>query len=168
MSRVRVVHSPIKKELDKMVKEFSKKVAKVGYVDGLRYRNDDGSDGPYVAQVAATQEFGDPSRGIPARSFLRSTLETRDAYFKRLFESQAKKILLGQLTVAGFFEIAGSVMVGAFKKTITQIWSPALSLRTIYARAHRKKKNKITESLTKPLVDSKIMLNTLSHKVEDV
>lgn len=141
----------------------SRKVGKVGWVNGSQYI--DGRE--YVAAVAAQNEFGNPSKHIPARPFMRPTIAKQQGEWKKLTEQGAKQILLGKQTAGDVLEAIGLKAAGDVRKTISQVYEPPLSPRTIAARLAKRKDKKTVGNLTKPLIDTGIMFATLTNVVED-
>lgn len=146
----------------------SKKVGKVGWVHASQYID----SREYVAAVAAQNEFGNPNKHIPARPFMRPTIAQQQKAWARIAELGAKQILLGNQTPNDVLEILGLKASGDIKRTISRIYEPVLSRRTIEARIERSsgrsRLNKTQAlSLTKPLIDTGIMFNTLTNVVED-
>ncbi len=60
-------------------------------------------DGTSVVDVGTVQEFGSPSRNIPERSFLRSTLQANKAQYRKLLLGACKLMAKGEnyKTLAG-------------------------------------------------------------------
>ena len=150
------------KQLEVALKNLKGKVGKVGWFEKSKYEN-----GISVAQVATIQEYGYPPKNIPPRPFMRPTIENKRVEWQKVAESGAKAILKGNQTLYNVMEGIGLKAAGDIRKTISQIWSPPLSPRTIAARLRKRKNKKITGNLTKPLIDTGIMLGTLTNTVED-
>lgn len=154
--------TPAGKQLEIALKQLKGKVGKVGWFEGMKY-----DTGVPVASVAAVQEYGYPSKNIPARPFIRPTIVAKKLEWQKIAESGARAILRGQSSVADVMEAIGLKAAGDIKKAITLVFAPPLSPRTIYARLHRKSNKKTIGNLTKPLIDTGIMLGTLTNVVED-
>ena len=60
--KYKVITTTIGKDLEANINRIDKKVAKVGWFEKSRYET-----GEYVAEIAAQNEFGNPSKNIPAR-----------------------------------------------------------------------------------------------------
>lgn len=164
---VNVIHKPGArsiKQIELALESLKGKVGKVGWFEKSKY--DDKAKTP-VAYVATIQEYGDPARGIPARPFMRPTIENKQALWRKIAEQGSKNILEGKDTAQAVMERIGLRAAGDIRRTISQIWLPPLSPRTIAARLAKRKKKKITKGLTKPLIDTGIMLGTLTNTVED-
>ena len=160
---VKKVITPEGKLIDRAINNLSKnsKVAKAGWF-GERYE-----DGTPVASVVNENEYG--TQRIPARPFIRPTLnDTRSKeQIKRIIDNGLKKALKGRGNISQTLELVGLKFVGDTKEAISKVQSPPLKESTIYNRLHRKADKKTIGSLTKPLVDSGIMLNTMTNKVEN-
>lgn len=136
----------------------------VGFFASARYE-----DGTPVAAVFVKNEFGYPPDNIPPRPTMRPTIAAKEKEWRSQFTSGAKAILAGNIDSQGVFESVSALAAGQMRKAIADIQSPSLSKRTVeerkarYARQNPKKAT--PSSLKKPLVDTKIMINSLTHKV---
>lgn len=127
---------------------------KVGWFPSSRY-----PDGTPVAYVAAIQEYGHTAGGIPARPFMRTTIQERGPEWRALMAKGAKAVAHGKMPMAKLMELLGASAAGASREKIAEITSPALAARTLAARARR------GNGSDKPLVDTRYMLPTLTHEV---
>lgn len=153
---------------------------KVGWFESARY-----PDGTPVAAVAYWQEVGVPSQNIPSRSFMRSTSIEQDVKWKEVSAKVSVRVLDGKMTAAQAMEVITLQAEGDIAAKIASIQSPPLSPITLGARKFRSKGKPVTGRTigeiaallkagkldtsgvsTKPLVDSALMVNTLSHTVE--
>lgn len=148
--------------LETKINELTGYQTKVGWFESAVYPN-----GTPVAYIATIQEFGAPSRNIPARPFMRPTVKEQSDNWKKLMFSGSKSILKGTATAQHVMDALGAKAAGDVAKTISQIWTPPLAPRTIQARARRLSSKEITPSLTKPLVDTARMIDSVTHIVED-
>lgn len=139
------------KELDQSIANLSDEELRVGIFESARY-----GDGTPVAGVAAVQEFGSPKLGIPPRAFMRPTAEEKKQEWDEIMKKFSKKILTGRETIAGALDKLGLVASGQIRSTISKIQSPPLSPSTIKSKGN-----------AKPLVDSAIMLNSITHEVTE-
>ena len=160
------------KNLIAAIRNLQDKSVKVGWITGSKYP---GTDTP-VAMAAAQNEFGNPNKHIPPRPFMRPTVMERQKYWQKEVENGSKKVLKNQLTMTQVLELLGSNAVGDIKRTISKIYYPALAERTVLARIERNKrlsskKGRLSEknlgNVTKPLIDTKTMFNTITHEVFD-
>lgn len=121
-----------------------------GWFPSARYE-----DGTPVAYVAMVQEFGSESAGIPPRSFMRSTVAAK----KPEWNQKMVAVLGRAASASAVLETLGAVVAGDLRETIASIYSPPLDPKTIKARQRRGNSN------AKPLVDTRILLPTLTHLV---
>ena len=129
---------------------------KVGWFPGAKYE-----DGTPVAQVAAENELG-----LHQRPFMRPTIIEKEKEWQGLAQSGAKAIIAGNETSETVMEKITLLAAGQIRKTISDITSPPLSPFTIAARLSKRADGKTIGSLTKPLIESALMLNTLTNTVE--
>lgn len=150
----------IKVALDKLPKEFTDKVAKVGWFEDAQYE-----DGTPVASIAIQNEFGAPAKRIPPRPFMRPTIvEKRDAWVKIMADG-VRATLNGGISGEIVLQGVGLQAQGDVQKTITLVMTPPLSPKTIAARRAKYKTGRVTASLTKPLIDSGVMMASITHVV---
>lgn len=138
------------------------KKGQVGWFESAKYGDKKATP---IAYVASIHEFGYPEGGIKPRPFFRPTIAKQKENWRNLVISGALAILAGRETMDTVLEKLGMQASGDVAKTITQLQEPALKEATVKARARRKASGKITKTLRKPLVDSGIMLSTLSWAV---
>ncbi len=86
-------------------------------------------DGTSVIMVGTVHEFGSPSRGIPERSFLRSTLQEHRRTYRSLFKKLSKQIIDGKTTKEKALNILGLQVQGDVIAKISDGISPALKSR---------------------------------------
>ena len=154
---------------------------KVGWFAGAAY-----PDGTPVAYVASIQEFGVPSQNIPSRSFMRSTALEKDGEWREIANTLSARVLAGKMTPAQAMEILTLQAEGDIAAKIASIQAPPLSPITLGARKYRSQGKKVTGATigeiarklkegkldvsgvsTKPLVDTAVLVNTISHVVAD-
>lgn len=148
-------------QLKHALKAIKGHVGKVGWFPSAQY-----PDGTPVAQVAAVQEFGNPSQNIPPRSFMRTTIAAKEKKWARTIQAGAKLVLQGDVGINAVLEAIVLEAAGDIRKKITQIQEPPLAPATIAARVRKMADTKTVGNLTKPLVETKILLNTLTGIVE--
>jgi hypothetical protein len=168
--------------LEKLIKEVNSKVAKVGWFKESRYEK----DGLPVATVAAIQEYGAPSRKIPARPFIAPTIISKKNDWMELLRKGTKSVLNGSNNFTDVLELTANKARGDIQKTISSIFSPPLSPITVLLRKWRREGRKITGATvgeaaralkssnppslagtsTKPLNDTGYMIATLESRVE--
>ena len=134
--------------------------SQVGWFETAKYPN-----GMPVAYVAAIHEFGHAAGGIPPRPFFRPTIAAQTGEWSRQFGRAATAVANGKIEPeAAMTQLAGFAG-GDVAKTIATLTTPALKEATVNARRNRRADKKTTGGLTKPLVDTGIMLGTLSFAV---
>ncbi len=148
--------------LSQRLKELAGKSVKVGWFESSVYPN-----GTPVAYVAAIQEFGYAAGGIPPRPFMRPTISRETNAWKALLLSGSKAIIAGNATIDQVMNGVGMKAAADVAKTISQIFEPPLKPATIAARARKRKDHTITATLAKPLVDSALLINSVTHVVEN-
>lgn len=104
-----------------------------------------------VAMIAAIQEFGAPSRGIPPRPYFRRMIRQR---------SPAWGSKLGKALKANAFEVdqslglMGQLIKGQLQQSINELVSPPLSPVTVARKG-----------FSKPLIDTGHMLNSVDYDI---
>lgn len=144
------------------IRELDGKQVKVGWFSSSVYPN-----GTPVALVAAVQELGSPAKNIPPRLGMRATAMRKWGEWKDLMLDGAKAILQGRRTADQVMDTMGAKAAGDIAKNIASVWEPPLKEATVKARARKLASGVITPSLRKPLVASSLLINSLTHKVED-
>ena len=164
MAKIRRVAGPGKAQLQVMLNGLQdNKQGKVGWFESARYEN-----GTAVATIAAIHEYGAPGRNIPPRPFFRPTIADKQAEWRSVVVQGAERIVRGQATQADVLEVLGLKAAGDVAAKIASIQSPALKKSTVDARRRRRADRKTVGNLTKPLVDTGLMISTISNTVEDV
>ena len=171
--RTKLVTSSEGKKLLNSINLLNNRGVKVGWVHAAQYPETN----EYVAEVAAQNEFGNPKKHIPPRPFMRPTITAKREQWVKIATDGSKKILKGQLTIDNVLNLIGFQAEADIKKTIKQLYSPALAESTILARIERNKRLSTTKgrvsqkalgNITKPLIDTGIMFNTLTHELMDL
>lgn len=178
----KIIHKPNPelKNFDVTIEALGKVSTKVGWFESAKY-----PDGTPVAYVATIQEFGYPAGRIPPRPFFRLTIATEVPAWRELIAKAARGVVRGKRTPYQAMELLGLQAAGDVRKTISKIVTPPLSLLTLQARKYRKEGGKVTGKTlgelnrqrdagppdisgvsTKPLVDTRVMLPTLTHITE--
>ena len=151
-------------KLEVALKNLDGKVGKVGWFEKSKYDDEDSTP---VAFVAAQNEYGNPNKNIPARPFMRPTIAEQQTTWSRITAQGAKQVLEGNQTIGDVLETLGLKAAGDIRKTISRITTPPLSPITIAARLARRSNKSTVGNLTKPLIDTGIMYQTLTNTVED-
>lgn len=161
--QIRRTSSASRARLDALIEQSKHMTLRVGFLESAKYAN-----GMPVASVAAIQEFGAPSRGIPPRPFMRPTATAKKADWSALFARGARAAIVGTIDLRSVFEQVGGVAAGDIARTISKIQAPPLSPKTILARQYSYASGQQrVGNLTKPLVFSGILFNSVTHEVRD-
>lgn len=136
---------------------------RVGWFPSARY-----DDGDPVAGVAVVQEFGSPKMGIPPRSFMRSTATEKQNDWAATARDLSRAAVQGRIAPENVMTGLALAAEGHVRETITKIDSPPLAQSTIDARKRRLANGgrSAKASIAKPLVDTGILLNTLTSETE--
>lgn len=157
MAKVRHTPGPGVKYLTAAIKGLAGAQARVGWFPSAKYE-----DGTPVALVALVQEFGSPKNKVPPRPFMRTTADEKKAEWQRDSHVLAKAVVNGTMPPEAVLQGLAQKAEGDVRKAISKVSTPPLSERTIAARARRHSKGKAS---TKPLVDTGLLLNTLTSQV---
>lgn len=162
---IRVVDGEGMKQLEALLNGLSNPnlVGKVGWFEKNKYP---GENPIPVAYVATIQEYGYPPGNIPARPFLRPTIIEKQAEWQQVVLYLAKGMLNGTENQYSVLDKIGMIARGNIQEKIASIFSPPLSPRTIQARLNRKSDKKTIGALTKPLIDTGIMIGSVTNVVE--
>lgn len=149
-SRTRIVRSPERamRELERINRSMRRGSDKVKV--GLPRGSNNYPDGTSVIMVGAVHEFGSPSRGVPQRSFLRSTVQEKRREYKRFFRALSAKIIRGEITKQQALELIGLKVQSDVRDKITDIQAPPLKHRD-----------------GNPLVDTGHLRQSIIYKVDD-
>jgi hypothetical protein len=149
-------------QLRQFIEQAEKTTLTVGFHESAKY-----ADGTPVATVAAENEFGVPSRRQPPRPFMRPTIAAKRQEFLDLLGKGSKAALRGQFTLIQVFDQVGLKVAGEIRRTISKLTSPALSPRTIQERRLKYASNQqLVGGLTKPLVETGLMIASVTHEVK--
>ena len=147
-------------EFKSRVAELDKFNVVIGWLSSAKY-----SDGVYIAGVAAVNEHGSSTKGIPPRPFLRPAANDNKDSWKAIVRSAAISILKKGSTAEQALDALGLKVSGDIKKAIVNVTSPALKQSTIESRKRRRADGKTTGNLSKPLIDEGIMINSINYEV---
>lgn len=130
MSKLR---AKIKRAPDKAIKKLEKlatALRKPGSVlVGLPKDSNDYPDGTSVIMVGAVHEFGSPARGVPQRSYLRTTIIEQKRAYRDLFIKLSKLIVKNKMTTEKALNILGLTVQTDVREKISDISEPALKAR---------------------------------------
>lgn len=125
---VRVKNQPDK--AIKRLKKIAEAMSEAGTVKvGLPKGSNNYPDGTSVIMVGSVHEFGSPARGVPQRSYLRSTMKEQRRAYKALFKKLAKKIAKGEITSEEAMNILGLKVQTDVREKITELKAPPLKSR---------------------------------------
>ena len=105
-----------------------------------------------VAEVATVHEFGAPDKNIPARSFLRSTVDEHLGYYPEI-AAAVNSVISGAATIAAMATVGEKVEKDIVDKIEKGI-GPSLSPITVQRKGH-----------STPLIDTEQLINSISSKV---
>ncbi len=173
-------------QLRRVLASLRRRELQVGWFESARY-----DEGTPVAAVAAIQEFGSPSNGIPPRPFMRPTIADNKDDWRDVLETGLRRAVNGQGDGRTVLELLGLRIAGQIRSTLSQIREPPLSPVTLALRKQklagatinrtrvRATAAAIAEGETgpgqlgdsaginpKPLVFTGILLGTVTHVVE--
>lgn len=123
------------------------KVLRVGFLEGRTY-----SDGTSVAMVAAIQNYGAPSRGIPPRPFFSNVIANKSDGWSEILVNALNDT---HYDVNRSLRILGRVIIGQIKDEINNGSFAPLKQAT----ADRK-------GFSKPLIDTAVMLNSPDMEIK--
>lgn len=153
--------SRITAELERRAKNLSTaKEVRVGFLENATY-----PDGKSVALVAAVNEFGAPSRGIPPRPFFRGMIAQHSAEWGPGLSALLKA---NDYDAARALDIAGAGIEGQLRQAIVDYNAgPPLADSTIARKTGKGRVRKIAGVFgpEKQLVDTGHMLNSVDHEV---
>lgn len=136
--------------LAKKSRELKSLQMKVGFIDGATY-----PDGKKVAEVAFDNEFGILEKNQPPRPFFRNAISSNS----EAWGSAVARGIRAGLPTSQVLEAVGSLVAADVYVSITKLTDPPLSRFTI---AERQKRGNFS---TKPLEDTKTMLNDITYQV---
>ncbi len=142
------------------MKTFRSTELQTGWFSTNRYEN-----GTPVAYVATIHEFGSIKANIPPRPFMRPTIEREENFWREFIAQEAPKILEGTQTVEGLFEMLGLNVSGEIARSISLVTTPALLEATILAKTRKMADQVTVGALDKPLVETGLMLDSVTHMV---
>lgn len=134
----------------------TKASVRVGVLSDAPKKEREGATGKYsLLEVAAVHEFGAPRAGIPARSFIRGTIDERTEDIARLERVMLAKVVAGDIALKPALDAIGAKVAGWIQQRIAAGIEPALSPATV-----AKKKS------STPLVDTGQLRSSVTWLVE--
>ena len=121
------------------------------------------ANGVKVELIAMWLEYGSESFNVhyPARPFWRSAIDSNIQRIMNRFKFNANQVALGKMEARKCFDDIGKQVVEYIKKSIEQGSYAPLAESTIKARQKK-------GSGTKPLIDTRTMLNSLEYVVKEI
>lgn len=120
---------------------------KVGFLSGATY-----PDGTPVALVAAVQNFGAPSRGIPPRPFFTNMVDEKSPTWG---DAMAKQMRATDNDARGALQRMGEGIKGQLQQAIRDFGGAPLAPATVKRKG-----------FDKALIDTSHMLNSVDYSVE--
>lgn len=119
-----------------------------------------GDSGPAsLVEVAAINEFGAPGAGIPARPFIRGTVDSQQAEIRRSQATLARAVIAGRITPLQALQQIGARVKGMIQQAIARGGDPPFEPNapsTLEAKAPK----------TKPLIDTGTLRSAIAFEVE--
>ncbi len=165
-SQVKIINTPDEaiEEIERLNAQFGKGENRVKV--GLPRGSNNYPDGTSVIMVGAVHEFGSPSRNIPSRSYLRSTLVKERAKYKSLFKKMAKQIVKGKMTEKQALNLLGLSLQKDVRERITEINMPPLkSPRSTSPTSETQ--GRLPDANPNPLVDTGHLRLAITFQVEE-
>ena len=129
----------IRAKLEAIPAGYENKVARVGFFPNAVYE-----DGTNVAYVAAIQEFGAPEVSIPARPFMRPTIEQHKADWSEQMAAGLRASVKGNANADQVLFAVGALAASDVQQTIETSSYEGLSPVTILLRKWRREGRHIT------------------------
>jgi hypothetical protein len=143
----------------KRIKAELKKAAgagvKIGIQKGTKHNPKDGGGTVSQVQIAATHEYGDVTRGIPERSFMRSSFKENKAMLVAQTAAEYKAIVAGRKTTRTALGLLGQLHESQVKAKINSNIQPPRSPRTIAKKGS-----------SRTLIDTKQLHDGIRYKLE--
>ena len=162
-----------KKAWDALKTKQSDYLIQAGWFENSKYSN-----GAPIGGIAAVQNYGaviNQSRGdsswtivIPPTHFWEAAKEENKVKWRQKFKEAWQSVFLGNISPDKAMEQIGAMIEGDIAKAISAVDQPPLKESTIKKRKSRMADKKTTGGLTKRLVDTGQMLDSVSHKVTKI
>ena len=146
------------------IKKVERKSINVGVLSSapMHKPEEGGSKKPIsMAKLASIHEFGQPSRNIPKRSFIRLTFDSNRTKIDRFVQTQFNKVFGRKQTVDKSFRRIGEWYVGRTKKTFVDNDWPGLAASTLKAKTLRGK------TAFRPLIETGQLRKSIAYEVKN-
>jgi hypothetical protein len=138
-------------EILKRLKALKNKQLHVGILEG----SGDNEDGQLIAGYAYSNEYG--TEHIPARSFMRSTFDEKNADWNKALNGVVEQVASGEsIDVQRAVGLVGEQVASDIKDKISSNVPPPL-----------KEATRVKKKSSKTLVDTGIMRNSINFKIVD-
>ncbi|MCX8659862.1 hypothetical protein J3T98_02690 [Gilliamella sp. B2772] len=121
------------------------------------------------AELGVIHEFGVPEKGIPERSFMRSTASEETDNLGRLAKIQIAECLKGEISTHDAFATVGAYLQGKIVEKITdgefQPNTPETLKRKLTPVKNKKKKR--AKDADKPLIDTGQLRASITYEVRE-
>lgn len=124
---------------------------------GVLGKDDERFDGGSNATVYAVHEFGSPSKNIPERSSLRSTIDGHARQYTELSKHLCGMVMDNRLSPKQAHGILGERVLADIKRTIQRGVPPPLKDATVARKGS-----------SKQLIDTVQLLNSITYEVRRV
>lgn len=139
----------LEKRLSEIARKANRKASvRVGFLENATY-----PDGTSVAMVAAIQDFGAPSKGIPPRPFFRNMVADKSPGWG---DAVAALLVSNEYDAVKTLNQAGAGIAGQLVQSIKDTNEPELAESTVARKGFKK-----------PLVDTGHMQNSVSWEVTE-
>lgn len=138
----------LKKAMIEMAANVSKPARmRVGFLENATY-----PDGKPVAMIAAIQEFGAPTVGIPPRPFFRNMIAKKSPEWPLAIKTT---LVRTDYDAEKALDIVGAAIAGQLRQSVIDTNAPPLAPSTIRRKG-----------FAKPLIDTSVMINSIDHEVK--
>lgn len=103
---------------------------------------------------------------IPPRPFMKPSVEDNKEDLIGQIEQVSRKFLNGQISEQQAAEMIGAEAAGNIKKAIAKVNAPPLKASTVRRKRNQYADKSITGALTKPLMDSGVLFDSVDSKAE--
>ena len=138
------------------IQELDELFSKVGIL------RDHGAQSPHpdamitMVELALIHEFGSEEANIPARSFIRATLEERADQFERVAQLFVAQVVTGRITPQKCMDLLGGWAAGEVRRKMTH---------GAHIPPPLKKSTKKAKGSDRPLVDDAHLAGAVKHEV---